>query len=73
LQKAELAFAGQTTIREMLSVSGPIRTVEDVGVGFEHDGKASGAPCWAFALEVSQGLNAGTNDTSSGEAPIGRG
>jgi len=72
LQKAEEVFAGQTTIRAMLTVLGPTRTVEEVGCGLEQDGNASGWACWLSAVPVSHGLNACTKASSSGEAPTGR-
>jgi hypothetical protein len=71
LQKVEDELAGQATMRAKPSELGPTVAVDEVGTGFAHDGKPSGAPCSLSAAVVSHGSNAGTSETLSGEAPTG--
>ena len=73
LQNCEVEPAGHTTIRANPIEFAPKRTVEEAGFGFEHDWKFSGAPWTLSALVVSHGLNAGTSETRTGEAPTGLG
>ena len=70
-QTAAAELGSQTTILTNPSDRGPADTRLDVGWGALQDGNPSGVPCAALAAPASQGSNAGTSETRSGEAPMG--